>query len=476
MKKNIISIMLFTALLSVSCSKTENTPLLDYQLSWEGDRIDFILDYVHPETDTVTLFYGSAFYGGQPDIFTCVKNLKVENATVLPDSANLKIKLTDFTTPVTNLTYSIQQRLPEVVQKSTQESFRPNITEDFFISHGINLFFRPEDEEQSMRVSWIKAPDFPVFCLYNPGHGTEPYCGKVNDFLYTAVLGDRKLNIDTVNVCGVDNYVVTAPRVNAEYNRTEMKKFFTKAYTALTSFWETDSMDTYSLIVYPFEKISHHVSGTGLNGGFLGRYNADADTILDKERANTFVHEIGHNWVGAGENDQWWGEGFNEMQTMYMIVASGLTPASGCTDYINEGLDKLYHSKIRNLPNDSIAMNFWNLGDYSWIPYWRGEAYAFRLMGQIEKATGTKHAFKEFMMAMKPHLNNVNKDTFLNVAQQFLDRKMLEDEFDKYIMKAETMTFKNDPMPSGCEVRFKDDGTPYIVITNEEEFKSHFIL
>ena len=464
------------ALLITSCSQTKDSPLLDYQLSWEDERIDFCLDYIHPQTDTVTLYYGSAFYGGQLDIFTCVKNLKAEGATLIPDSANMKVKLTDFTSPVTHLTYSIKQRLPEVVQKSTQESFRPNITHDFFISHGINLFFRPEDEEQSMRVSWSKAPDFPVFCLYNPGHGTESYTGKVKDFLYTALLGDRMLCVDTVNVNGVNNYVVTAPRVNATYNRTEMRQFFTKAYSALIRFWEADSIDTYSLIVYPFEKVSHRVSGTGLNGGFLGRYNADADTILDRERANTFVHEIGHNWISAGENDQWWGEGFNEMQTMYMIVASGITSVNGCIDYINEALDKLYHSKIRNLPNDSIASNFWNLGDYSWIPYWRGEVYAFRLMGQIEKATGNKHTFKDFMMAMKPHLNKVNKGTFLDVAQQFLDRKLLEEEFDKYIMKAETMTFQGDPMPSGCEVNFKEDGTPYIVITDEEEFKSHFIL
>ncbi len=67
-------------------------------------------------------------------------------------------------------------------------------------------------------------------------------------------------------------------------------------------------------------------------------------------------------------SSQWYGEGFNELQTAYLLVASGLRPLQGFVDYLNVGIRSLERSAIRNLPNDEIEENFWKLGDYSWLP------------------------------------------------------------------------------------------------------------
>ena len=145
-------------------------------------------------------------------------------------------------------------------------------------------------------------------------------------------------------------------------------------------------------------------------------------------------------------------------------------------DFFNDYLDKLQRSEIRNLPNAEIEEHFWELGDYSWIPYWRGSIYALRLMGMIEAQTGTEHAFKDLMMAVKPSMDTLTSDLFLDIASRFVDQQLLHADFERYILNAETMTLEGDPMPTGCEVRYKDDGTPYLVITDEEKFARHFVL
>ena len=60
-----------------------------------------------------------------------------------------------------------------------------------------------------------------------------------------------------------------------------------------------------------------------------------------------------------------------------------------------EHIDEAYHQKKYHYRCEAP------LGDYSWIPYWRGSVYALRLMGMIEAQTGTDHAFKDLMMAVK---------------------------------------------------------------------------
>ena len=204
------------------------------------------------------------------------------------------------------------------------------------------------------------------------------------------------------------------------------------------------------------------------------RYNHYADTILTKDRATTVAHEIGHNWVSG---EQWFGEGFNDLQTWYILTATGLRTIDDYVAEINYYIRKLHHSEIRNLPNDQIADNFWKLGDYSWIIYWRGAVYGFRLLGQIEAATGDPHAFKTLMTTLgKERTLGMKKEYFMETVSRFIDRKTLEDEFEKYIIRAETMDLSASPLPSGCRLKFEADGTPQVEITDREAFARHFIL
>lgn len=472
-------------LLAGACATHRDAPVtFDYQLDWGVDSLCVSLQYLPPRTGPDTLHYGNVEYGGQSDIFGCVKHLRVDGAKYLADSAQRLLILDAHAQQPISISYAVACRLPNDNLNCPMEMFRPNISPDFIYCHGINLFFRhlgppsdaPSTSQELQRIRWGKRPDFPVFSLYHPEDAFATVTGPATDFHSTLIVGDRALCIDTLIVCGTINYMVTAPRKNAAYNRAEIARYFEHFYKGIAAFWEETTLPTYSLIVYPFEKIPFNVSGTGLQNGFCSRYSAYADTILTPERLTLFSHEIGHNWISADMENQWYGEGFNELQTIYMLVATGLQPAESFVEYLNNSLDKLHHSTIRNMPNDSISVNFWKLGDYSWIPYWRGLVYAFRLMGQIEHATGNPHAYKDLMMGLKDHSRNMTKDQFIPVAARYLDQKMLEESFERYIIQAETIPLDPAFMPSGCGLGHKPDGTPYIEITDPALFQAHFVL
>lgn len=482
MIKNLfILIVAFALVMVTGCDRpTGDKTNFAYRLDWNNAGIDVQLIYTHPDTDTVTLSYSDPLAGGQADIFTCVKNLRADGASLLADSVHSKIQLFDFQKNPIVLNYRIEQSLPDTDLDCPREVFRPNLNPDMLYALGDHIFLGPDEESVNtdsipIQVEWGRVPDFPVFCLYNPGKGTKPFSGILDQCAGTFIVGDPLLQMDTVEILGVNNYVVTAPKQLADYNNAQLVQFFKTFYAAAVRFWGDKPNTPYTLMVYPFQKIPFEVTGLGQNGGFLARYSADADTILNFTRKMTFAHEIGHNWIGLDGDRQWFGEGFNEFQTIYLITASGMETPECFIDFFNNYLDELYHFEIRNMPNDEIREHFWEK-DYWKLPYMRGSIYALRLMGVIEQQTGTEHAFKDLMMAMKPFKDDLTAEQFIDVTSQFVDRQWIEDDLNRYIIKGETMTLDGDPMPTGCEIRHKEDGTPYLVLTDEETFMRHFVL
>ena len=75
-------------------------------------------------------------------------------------------------------------------------------------------------------VTWESVPDYPVFCLYNAGKGTEPFEGKVLDIAWSVIAGDPLLTVDSVMVNGNMHYLVTALRKNVAMNKADLKNYF----------------------------------------------------------------------------------------------------------------------------------------------------------------------------------------------------------------------------------------------------------
>ena len=245
MKAHIIAIIA-ASLLFAGCNRGPTETQQDnahfaYQLDWNNAGINVSLTLTHPNTDTMTLYYCDDSWGGQKDIFTCVKDLQADGCTVLPDSAHFKIQLVDFKKQPIQLTYRIEQSLPDTGINCPSEVFRPNMTSDMLYGLGVHFFFLPDTQGEisyPMQVRWGNKPDFPVFCLYNAGKGLEDYEGETAGFVNTVIVGDRGLHIDTVIYSRVTNYVVTAPRQLAEYNDASLKDFLRLFYASALRFWE----------------------------------------------------------------------------------------------------------------------------------------------------------------------------------------------------------------------------------------------
>lgn len=464
--------------LAVSCRVSrDGYYAYDYLLDWRGDRLGVTLDFMPTSPDSTVLSYGDLDWGGQGDIFACVRNLGVQGVDGFSvDSAARTVTLRYGRMSRLKVRYSIFCQVPAGDIDCPTEMFRPNTTDTCLYVHGINLFLREEGKEagSTARIRWRRTPPFPTFCMYNPAHGLADADGALEDFLPTLIVGDRDLRVDTLTIRGVDNYLVTALRSHVDYNREQIRDYFTRFYTHIVRFWGETDLRPYSVVLYPFSRIPHDISGTGLGGGFCARYSAFADTVLTADRVNTISHEIGHNWISADMDNQWFGEGFNELQTVYMNIAAGITTPLEGVAYLNDGLGKLSRSEIRNMPNEDIRVHFWELGDYSWIPYWRGMVYGLRLLGQMEASTGEKNVYARLMHALKPHLGHITAETFLSVCSSFMDAEVLEDEFGRFIMKGESIPLSGDVLPSGLSVRTLGDGVEELYISDEQAFMEHF--
>ena len=303
----------------------------------------------------------------------------------------------------------------------------------------------------------------------------QDFLGTADDLDGTVIVGDPLLVVDKVTTGTATNYIVTAARKHPEHNRTAIRDFFNRVYPTMRSFWNDTTTRPYTLILFPFRNNTFKTSGNGLKGGFCSRYDATADTILDLDRMTLFTHEIGHNWVGDYSN-MWFGEGFNDLQTIYTMVETKLALPSFIVDYVNDYIQKLYHSKLRNITKQESDENFWNRSnrDYSWIPYWRGMLYGFYLCGLIEQNTGSKQPYHDMMHALTDYKSHMIPEKFLEIMSTFIPRERLEKDFNDCVINGCDIPFSNGELLSGLTVTYGDDGIPKIEISDTSSFNRHW--
>lgn len=466
-------IPLFVVLILLSCSTP--VPHVDYTLSWKGDGLGVSI-VLESTKDTLLFTYGSEA-GGQTDQMSWIQNFTVIQGDVLIDST-----LRSFAVIPSNgcaeFSYVVRCTLPDDYGSPggcLMDMFRPDIDENMMFSRTENIFLLPvaeENAETQVSVTWETTPPYPVFCLYNPNGGTSSFKGKVSDISFSVMAGDPLLVVDTVVINEHENYLVTALRKNAEQNKSALKTFFRTFYSSITDFWEEKYESPYSLLIFPFRNNTFEVTGNGFVNGFVSRYDATADTILTQSRRDLFTHEIGHKWLNNGT--VWFAEGFNEMQTGYQLVASGLTSPDYFVHYFNHALSGLFRNPYRNVPGEEAEDRFWDDGDYTWLLYWRGFCYAFHLAGLFEKATGTPNAWKPMMYAVKPFLADFSSDKFIDAMAEFIDRDLLEKDYRNYIIEGHDFDFLPENMPSGCRIIRHVDGMPELLITDSTAFFRHF--
>jgi|GEM_PF-220707 len=468
----------------IQAMQIEKKADLQYELSWRGGGgIHVKLNYLPVKADSTLFVYGEPRFGGQKDIFKGIRNITVHApASVRIDENSRKIIIYHKSDPIV-IEYDIldtRSSNPTV----TSELFRPMIEKDYLYCHGVNLFLTPEIKESGRNliqsVCWKKRPDFPIFNMFDPSNnGERTSFGSPESFLFTIITGDKEQTVDSVLINGVENYVVSVFPKKKEFNRKSLCGFFSKYYCAISRFWGEEKKIPYTLLVHPFKQLEHPAGGMGLGNGFCSKYSSKADTMLDENRLYNFSHEIGHNWIGAESDRQWFGEGFNDYQTFYLLVAAGFMDITSFEKKFNDVLSHLYQSPVREMPNDSIWANYWKMGDYNKLPYWRGQVFAFYLVNQIEKASKGKQGFRDLMLEWrdfsKGSPDSLSRNNFIKIASRFVDGKKLEEDFDKYIVQGKTIPFTKDMLVPECNVKIVN-GVPIIEITDKARFAKRFRL
>ncbi len=466
----LIFILFCASVLITAC--TDKSDRIDYTLSWTGDGINVMMD-VRSRIDTILFTYATE-NGGFTDQMSWFQDLTPLKGEVTANPATRKIAVVPDGDRA-RLSYTVRCALPKDYYSPKSclwDMFRPDLDGEMMFTRTENLFLAPEDMATPVSVKWAKIPEYPVYCIYNPGKGTDPYDGTAGSVVESAIVGDPLLEVDSVMINGRANYLVTALRKSHDMNKIALKDYFRNFYGSISEFWGEEDPQPYSMVIFPFRNNTFEMTGNGFSNGFLSRYDATADTILTTGRRDIFTHEIGHKWIGGG--NAWFSEGFNEMQTGYQTVASGLDEPSYFAEYLNHALAGLHRNPHRNDPGDLAEERFWDDGDYTWLLYWRGFSYAFHLTGLVEKATGKPDAWKVMMDAVKPFLHDFSQERFLEAMGGLIGKERAEADFRKYILEGQDFDYRPEDLPSGCAIVRLPDGTPKLEITDTLLFARHF--
>lgn len=367
--------------------------------------------------------------------------------------------------------------------------FRPIIMPGYLYVHGINLFLSPnfKSADNSYRVSieWKKKPDFKLFYTFDPDNdGTQVVNTTWDSVAFRFITGADDLEVKKFSAESGDNYLVLRTTGIKDSLENEITDFYLHYNAGMREFWNDKRTIKYSLVLQPFINVDHFMSGVSFGNGFIGKYNRP-DSIATGERRAVIAHEIGHYymsdleaWAGKNSEGQWFNEGFNDYLTYFNLVRCNMMNAEEFEKVFNRIFNSLYASSIKNTPNDKIFENFWKLGDYTKLPYWRGEIFAFYLDNQIALDTKNKSSLRNLMLGLKKIVKSRSQimftnQEFINAVNKYLPGKPFGRIFDNSILNGNPIDFSHEHLLPFYKINTKGL-VPVLTITDTRKFLNHY--
>ena len=475
-------------LLQTALYGQQKSALFKYQLELGSDQIHVTLNFIPAESDSIKFFYGSPPFGGQTDIFRGVKNIQTNSqARIKTDS--LERSVTIFYSNLTPVTISYDIADTRTKNTTLSQLFRPIITPEYFYIHGVNLFLTPQfrNKEISARVeiTWKSKSSMPVFFTFDmDNNGTSKINTTLDSVSFRFITGATDLTVKKfINESGA-NYLVLRSAGMPTQTVSALEKFYVQFNKTMREFWKDTRVIQYALVLQPYLNVNKNISGISFGNGFIGKYNRPDSLAMD-ERMAVIAHEIGHYYLsdlkataGLNSEGQWFNEGFNDYLTYYNLVRAGLMDAADFEKIFNKMLRQFYNSPIKNTPNNKIFENFWKLGDYQRIPYWRGCVYAFYLDNLLLKATNRITGLREIVLRLKTIVHNrpgyeFTNDEFIEQLAAYLPEKTIREEFNQFILEGNSIPLNSADLLPEFQINNVGD-IPQLKIKNKRKFYSNY--
>lgn len=434
------------------------------------------------EDDSTVFTYGEPRFGGQNDIQAGLSNLNISFPGIIKADSTKRIFTMSY--PKRQPVF-IEYEITDTHENGTGlrgELFRPIFQNEYFYSHGVNLFLNPvfkkENIKASISVTWIKPPPFPLFYGFDPENkGQKTFYGKADDVMFSLITGAANQHVYKMTIDHSTGYVVLRETGSGPFNKNLAEDYFKKYFTGIRKFWNATDSNFFSLILHPLLKVNHNISGVAFSNGFIGKYKSD--TVYNNAQLFTLSHEIGHHWLGHGLSmeikNQWFDEGFNDYITFYNLAVTQLITTDKFQEEMNNVFRLHYSSAVKNTPNDSVFLNYWKMGDYNKLPYRRGSIFAFWLDQQIRKTSGNKKNIRSLLLALlqlrKKHQGDyvVTMDDFINTSSKFVQKELIKDAINKYIISGVPIQFTNDMLLPGFSITYKNE-IPVLNMTAQKKY------
>jgi predicted metalloprotease with PDZ domain len=178
--------------------------------------------------------------------------------------------------------------------------------------------------------------------------------------------------------------------------------------------------------------------------------------MMDDRIVMLIAHEIFHHYNGrmissveAEGMSYWFTEGFTDYYAMRVLLERFPDMHPWLADWVNERIGKYRQNSAKNATNDEIAARFWS-GDepHRDIPYARG-----LLLGIRWHALAREHGVEDGIDALMRELVRRVRERDYHLGHQSLREIGVEvlgewfgEEFDAYVMRAETIPLEPDFM------------------------------
>lgn len=425
-------------------------------------------------------------FGSASALYKCIDGVRChsKNVEMHIDRDFLYLKLEHKGGAEIKLSYYVVQDEPGSAP-TADHAFRPVIQPDFFHVYGNSLLLMPKGWKQyEVQLDWINFPQSWQFLnSFGEGRGRQFIQFDQPRWAESVFVGGD-FRILRAEVQHNPVYLAIRGRDWA-FSDDQLMEILVKTVSVQRDFWSDHAIPFYAVTLLPLavpapEKAENSIQymGTGLLNSFSA-FATPSPYLKADGFCHLFNHEMMHDWIGnkirngGAFNDMsyaWFSEGFTEYFAYKNMVRAGFITHDEYLTIVNANFFEVHYSASNGeLPNASIAAEFFNNPAIRDLPYKRGFILAFYLDNALKKATFGRQTLHSFMLEMLDHYYEGNLDLAGNFDffQKNLEKYLLTDMqpfIQTYVIEGKRIPASAFQLPDYWRMTVNEKGVPHFVL------------